>query len=105
LSAISVGALDSGVIFGIASDCAMCSPKLGRLNAITTWPLIGWNATSSASATIVSPSEHTRSLVAGLASAGSVFLSASRFLRTFCSGSPAASRSFADFTATRSQNV
>ena len=42
-----------------------CSPKLGTLNAITTWPPIGWNAMSSASATIVSPSQHTRSLLAG----------------------------------------
>ena len=35
------------------------------MNAITTWPPIGSNATSSSSATIVSPSLHTRSLLCG----------------------------------------
>ena len=82
------------------------SSGLGNsLNAITSWPLIGWNAMSSASATIVLPSEHTRRREAGCVSFGSVFLRLSSDLRTRCSGMSAARRSFAALTATRSQNV
>jgi hypothetical protein len=67
--------------------------------------LVGSNAMSSCNATIVSPSLHTRSLLVGCASFGSALRSASRLRRTRCIDTPAAIKSLAAFTATRSTNV
>ncbi|MCX5743076.1 MAG: hypothetical protein NT062_11350 [Proteobacteria bacterium] len=90
---------------GSCSVRVTCSPKVGTLNAITTWPPIGSNAASSASATIVSPSLHTRSFEVGCVVSGSARRSASTFLRARCKVSPHASRSLDALTAKRSQNV